>query len=239
MNAHTCFQRHLFVCGRGQVFVSFVILVFIVLLRLLISMFNETYAGVKKSRERIWRVQRGRFLLTAERRLLMLCKIQHRVFKSMPSFGFRLGGDSGGKIRATLGQRLLCRMWLGEVDEVSTRSYKDDSGAIRLMRKQELKAIADECSTDESQSLRKEKWLAENDLSRYDATDWENEEWTIQPARHSMVFQGESIEAALGASNAEKPPAFAVRATSEVRTKELAIRNATRLKNIVNAKRQG
>merc|ERR1711988_218122 len=81
------------------IFVSFVILVFIVLLRLLISMFNETYAGVKKSRERIWRIQRGQFLLTAERRLLMLCKIQHYFFKSMPSFGctWSWSGGSGGK----------------------------------------------------------------------------------------------------------------------------------------------
>ena len=211
----------------------FVILVFIVLLRLLISMFNETYAGVQKSRERIWRIQRGQFLLTAERRLLMLCKIQHHFFKWMPS----LGGSGEGKVRATLGQRLVCRMWLGEVDEVSTRSYTDASGAVRLMRKHELEALSEEYSAADGAKARKVHWLAQNSLLKYDAEDFQQEEWSLQPTWHSNVFQGESIEAALAEAVNNKRNTFVFYPSSEIRAKELASRNETRLKNKVNAKR--
>ena len=42
----------------------------VVMIRLLISMFNDTYAAAKKSAEAIWRIERGLYILTMERRMI-------------------------------------------------------------------------------------------------------------------------------------------------------------------------
>jgi hypothetical protein len=55
-------------------FIVFSLMCSVVLVRLLISMFNETYANAKKSAESVWRIERGQFILTMERRLIFLAK---------------------------------------------------------------------------------------------------------------------------------------------------------------------
>ena len=197
-------------------FVAFVILVFIVLLRLLISMFNETYKSVKDSRERIWRIQRGQFILMAERRLLMLCKIQHLLFKNC------CWNAKPAPLQATTctwGQRLLCHMWLGEVDEVSTKSYRDDSDSVRLMRKLELEDRADSKTVQD-----------------YTDKDFEKEQWTKVPGRHSKMFKEESLPTHWSSAE-HATPAFHSNKSSVIRTKELRRRNIARLTNRVNAVR--
>lgn len=53
-------------------YITFSLLSSVVLVRLLISMFNDTYAQAKKCAEAVWRIERGIFILTQERRLLFL-----------------------------------------------------------------------------------------------------------------------------------------------------------------------
>jgi hypothetical protein len=104
-------------------------------------MFNETYNEVKKDRERIWRIQRGQFILTCERRLLLLAHVWDSVFSCMAHskrFGVlnRLlcGSYDGIPVRATLGQRLVAQMWVGDtIEVVDSIIHRDKVGQITII----------------------------------------------------------------------------------------------------------
>ena len=44
----------------------------VILIRILISMFNETYVDASRNAEKVWRLERGRFILKMERRIICL-----------------------------------------------------------------------------------------------------------------------------------------------------------------------
>ena len=194
----------------------FVILVFIILLRLLISMFNETYGEVKKNRDQIWRIQRGLFILMAERRLCTIARMLSRC--PLP------GTYHGTPVKASIGQRMLCHMWLGDTVQVIdsaihvdpndgiARTYtKDDleKDAIHQLVNDAIRPDGEGQDSDTSHLFSKtslqeesedEKEIIANKI-RIKLAEAQKGSWTIQPGPHSHIQTTSTLPARWAAAH--------------------------------------
>jgi hypothetical protein len=175
------------------IYVLFVILVFIILLRLLISMFNETYGEVKKNRDQIFRLQRGVFILTAERRLRTIATILKCGCCCARTY-------HGVRVKTSIGQRLLCHMWLGETVQVvdNVPHVDENDGVPRTMTKDDLENEAIHAVAEhdlENEAILATSKSLNQDVKRKVAKKIRNKledelrqgDWTIQPGPHSYM----------------------------------------------------
>jgi Ca2+-binding EF-hand superfamily protein len=201
-----------------SVYVLFVILVFIILLRLLISMFNETYGEVKKNRDQIWRIQRGLFILMAERRLCTIARMLSRC--PLP------GTYHGTPVYASIGQRLLCHMWLGDTVQVIDNAIHVDpnDGISRTKTKDDLEKDAIHELVNDAISLDGEAGQDDSDTSnlfskttlqeeredekeiiankiRIKLAEAQKGNWTIQPGPHSHMQTTSTLPARWAAAH--------------------------------------